>query len=123
MRDRRGRSVLDSSLLESILSEVNPDMVVLEMVGAMMGDGASSMFAFGRVYGSIETVLERFSFRVVDANPGTWKRRTRTPTDKAKAVAHARSVFPHLAHQLKFKKDHDKAEALMMTIYGRDHVE
>lgn len=49
-------------------------IAVLERVHAMPGQGVSSTFQFGRMYGAVEAVLDMTANEIIYVLPGTWKK-------------------------------------------------
>lgn len=94
------------------------DVACVEKVGAMTGQGTSSMFAFGRATGIVEGVLACVSDRLITLRPQQWQ-----PLARVKGGAdiklHARNramvLFPNNAHQFKRVKDSGRADAALIA--------
>jgi hypothetical protein len=86
---------------------------LVEGVHAMPKQGISSAFRFGRATGAIEGVLAALAIPVEFISPAVWKRQAGIGADKDLARAKAIALFPGVA--LPLKRDHDKAEALMLA--------
>lgn len=96
----------------------------LEKVGAMPGQGVTSMFNFGRSFGYIKGVLESFGIPYQEITPQKWKKEFGLTGDKAKSVEVCRHLFPDVNLIPKgCRKPHDgMAEALLMAEYARRHL-
>ena len=94
----------------------------LEKVGAMPGQGVTSMFTFGAGYGFLQGVLTAFGipFQLVPSQ--TWKKAFSLNSDKQTSIEVCRRLFPNvnLYRTERCKKPHDgMAEALLMAEYAR----
>lgn len=93
--------------------------VAIEKVGAMPGQGVTSMFNFGRSYGAIIGVVSTFLIPRHDVPPQVWKRHHGLiGKDKEASRGLAVKLFP--AANLSKKKDHGMAEALLIAKWLRD---
>lgn len=95
----------------------------LEKVGAMPGQGVTSMFTFGRGYGFLRGVLTSCQIPFADVRPAVWQRAVgisviKGETNTVKKNRHkqmAQQLFPDLGG----KMTHAKADALLIAEYGR----
>lgn len=94
-----------------------------ESVFSRPGQGVASSFKFGRAAGAIEAVCERFLFPWSLITPQSWKKHHGLSSNKDESMVLARRLFPEAAAQIKRKKDHGRAEALLIAEYGRVHWE
>lgn len=108
-------------LARIIREEIRPDVAVVEQVGAMPGQGVSSMFAFGKCYGGILAALAAFDIRVEPVPPQTWKRFHRIVKDSGKDASRAlaKNLFPDSAGLFARVKDDGRAEAALIAAWGR----
>ena len=96
-------------------------IAILEKVNAMPNEGVTSSFKFGTNYGMWQGVLTalRIPFKLV--HPRTWQKGLVYKTDgkdsKERSLTVARRLFPDV--DLHRKKDHGKADALLMAYYAR----
>lgn len=100
-------------------------MCCLEKVGAMPGQGVTSMFNFGKAYGYIKGVLEAYGIPYQEIPPQRWKKEFGLNSDKTKSIDVCQRLFPdvNLLATPKCKKPHDgMAEALLMAEYARRHL-
>jgi crossover junction endodeoxyribonuclease RuvC len=94
------------------------DSAFLELVGAMPGQGVSSMFAFGRAVGVVEGVLGALSVPVTKVPPQVWQRAMRVRGGKDGARERAMQQHPALAERFARKKDDGRADAALIAGYG-----
>lgn len=93
-----------------------PDMVVIEDVHSMPGQGVSSTFKFGRSLGAIEGVLGALSYPHTRLTPQRWKMKMGlSAKDKDASRGMARELWPHLASEFARKKDDGRAEAALIA--------
>jgi crossover junction endodeoxyribonuclease RuvC len=95
-------------------------MAAIELVGAMPGQGVSSMFKFGQVYGAALATLASLQIPYQTITPPVWKRAYRlVGCEKDESRARALELFPSCVEHLKRKKDHGRADALLLAEYLR----
>ena len=96
---------------------------VLEHVGAMPGQGVTSMFSFGENFGYLKGLLEAFEIPYELVRPQRWKKEYGI-SGKNQSVEVCKRLFPgvSLRRTERCKKDHDgMAEALLMAEFARRH--
>lgn len=94
----------------------------LERVGAMPGQGVTSMFKFGENFGFIQGLLVAYNISYELVTPKKWKKEFQITSDKNSSIAVCKRLFPdvNLRKTERCKKDHDgMAEALLMAEYAR----
>ena len=97
-------------------------VAAVEKVGAMKGQGVTSMFSFGKNAGFIEGVLTALGIPYQLIPPKKWKGEFGLNSDKAASVAVCKRLFPDvdLRPTSRCRKDSDgMAEALLMAEYAR----
>jgi crossover junction endodeoxyribonuclease RuvC len=92
------------------------DRAVIERVGAMPGQGVSSMFAFGRHVGMVEGVLAGLSIPVSYVLPQAWRRQCRVPDGKDGSRLKASQLWPAHAATFQRGKDDGRAEACLIGL-------
>lgn len=93
----------------------------LEHVGAMPGQGVTSMFNFGQNFGYIRGLLEAFQVPYELVRPQKWKKEFGI-SDKNSSVECCKRLFPgvSLRRTERCRKDDDgMAEALLMALYAK----
>ena len=99
-------------------------MACVEKVGAMPGQGVTSMFSFGKNAGYIEGVLEAIGIPYQLVSPQKWKKEYSLGSDKKQSIEVCKRLFPDVSLRRtdKCRKDDDgMAEALLMAEYARRH--
>lgn len=94
----------------------------LERVGAMPGQGVTSMFNFGQNFGYIQGLLTACEIPYEVVRPQTWKKEFGVTKDKNTSVEVCRRLFPgvSLLRTERCTKAHDGiAEAVLMCEYAR----
>ena len=114
---------LDFANLGRILRDAQqhgPCTALVERVGSMPGQGLSSTFKFGMAYGGVIAALATLEIPHDLVTPPTWKRGFRlVGEDKEASRQRALELFPQLAGELKLKKHHGRAEALLLAEFLR----
>ena len=98
-----------------------PKTLVIEKVGAMPGQGVSSMFTFGCAFGVCLGVAGGAGVPIVLVTPNAWKKHFRLigkPKDAARELAIR--LFPRMSHNLNLKKHGGRADALLLGKYAFD---
>ena len=113
----------DTGFVEAVRSLAgNGAKVVVEKVGAMPGQGVTSMFNFGKSAGFIEGALRACGVSYQLVTPQTWKKEYALNNSKQKSIDVCKRLFPNvnLRRTERCTKDHDgMAEALLMAEYAR----
>ena len=91
-------------------------MVVLERVASMPGQGVASMLSLGDTVGCIRGVVAARGYPVQWVTPQSWKKHYGLPADKELARARAIELYPEA--DLARKRDHGRAEAILIARYG-----
>jgi len=98
-------------------------VAVIEKVHSMPKQGVASSFKFGQNFGQwigrLETLRIRFDF----VTPQKWQKEifdSMAKGDrKSMSLDRARRLFPEMAEYLKRKKDHSRADAILIAEYCR----
>jgi len=100
-----------------MLCDWQPTIAIVERVSAMPGNGAASMFKFGRAYGAILSALACAGIRTELTTPTQWKKHFNLPgKDKEKSRELVSRLFPTVKG-IERVKDHGRCEALLMAQY------
>lgn len=91
---------------------------VVELVGAMPGQGVTSMFAFGEALGIVRGVLAGMKVPTELVTPAKWKRDLKLNPGKDGARALAANLWPDKADLFKRVKDDGRAEAALIAHWG-----
>ncbi|WP_194303952.1 hypothetical protein [Chthonobacter albigriseus] len=109
---------IDAANLAAIVRRLSPERSILEAVNAMPGQGVSSMFRFGQSLGTVAGVLGACSVPVQWVTPAKWKREAGIGADKEVGRQRAIETWPAHATTFARKKDHGRAEAALMALWG-----
>ncbi|MBZ0171139.1 MAG: hypothetical protein K8E66_02045 [Phycisphaerales bacterium] len=110
--------VLNGAGLAEYLRDNLVDHTVVERVHSFPGGGVAGMFRFGTAFGQILGVVQALGIPYELAEPAKWKRDMRLPGGAGKGEAsrlRALELFPRLAGELARKRDHNRAEALLLA--------
>ena len=121
-----GVTVFDEEKFVEILGAVwngkGNAICCLEHVGAMPGQGVTSMFSFGENFGFIQGVLKANGIPYELVRPQKWKKEFSITKDQNTSIEVCKRLFPNvsLRRTSKCTTDHDGlAEALLMAEYAR----
>lgn len=121
MIEHKDKHIMAMAFKSRLMGFVEPGQdaqICVEQVFSMPGQGVASTFAFGRAVGAINAVCELSRFPVHFVLPRVWKKHFHLTADKNEALDLARFLFPR--HSLKYKKDINRAEALLLAYYLKD---
>ena len=113
----RVKRELDPAGLVLLLRPIAADIrvAVVETVASRPGQGVASVFSLGHSLGVIHGVLSALGIPTTTTTPAKWKRQMGlTGTDKEVSRALASRLFP--AADLRRKRDHNLAEALLLAV-------
>jgi len=110
---------VDVAAIRNFVDRHAPIRALIERAQAMPKQGASSGFKYGRAVGAIEATIALCSIPVEIVEPTAWKRFWKLPgKDKEGARQKALQLFPTAHAALARKKDHGRAEASLIALYG-----
>jgi hypothetical protein len=108
-------------LLADLILDYSPSVAWIERVGAMPGNGAVSMFNFGRSYGDVRGAIGTLRIPLNYVTPQVWKRHFKlSGASKDQSRMLAIQLFPSVADKFKLKKHDGRAEAALIALYGYD---
>ncbi len=117
----RNREIDGSRVAEWLASQIcGPiELAVLEQVGAMPGNGVSSMFRFGEGYGLIQGILCTRHIRLIKPRPAVWKAQLGVTSDKGTSIEMAKRLSNVKFHNyFALKKNDGRAEAFLLAVFG-----
>jgi crossover junction endodeoxyribonuclease RuvC len=110
---------VDAIALRDWLTSHKPQHAYIERAQAMPRQGASSGFKYGRATGAIEAVLACCEIPVTIAEPSAWKKFHKLRGgDKEGGRQLALQLFPAAHSMLARRKDHGRADAILLALYG-----
>jgi crossover junction endodeoxyribonuclease RuvC len=104
------------------LREHRPDHAFVEYAAAQPGQGVTSMFKFGVSYGAVKMALSACDIPFSIVTPAKWKPAVgiQTGADKEASRLRALQLFPDQAMHLGLKKNHAKADAMLLAYFGAE---
>ena len=114
------RHEINGPALCAWLREQHPDHAFIEYAAARPGQGVTSMFKFGTTYGAIKMALSACGVAYTIVTPAKWKSAVgiQTGADKEQSRLRALQLFPDQAASLARKKDHARADAMLLAYFG-----
>ena len=117
-RGAKIKAEISPQMLAAIIRARSPSTAILEKVGAMPGQGVSSMFQFGRGVGMYEGVLAALQVPVTYVTPQAWQKAVGAREGKDAGRARAAELYPAYAQMFARKKDDGRADAALMAYWG-----
>lgn len=109
---------VDAGGLASAIQILAPDRAYVEKVGAMPGQGVSSMFSFGYSAGLIEGILATLRIPYEYMTPQAWQQLARVAGGKDGSRQKASRLFPCDANLFVRKKDNGRSDAVCIAYAG-----
>jgi crossover junction endodeoxyribonuclease RuvC len=110
---------VDAIAVRDWIARHRPDLALIERAQALPKQGSSSGFKYGRATGALETAIILCAVPIEIVEPTAWKKHFRLPgKDKEAARQRALELFPAAHALLARKKDHGRAEAALIALYG-----
>lgn len=115
------KKVINFAAVAGFLKEWEPDLVVIEKVSAMPGQGVVSMFSFGYGYGGLVGVVETMGMPYELVRPQVWQKTTIAGIDKKLGKARSVVYCQHYYPEAEITKD-GIADAVCMAIVAKDRL-
>ena len=113
--------LLKSALQDAISKTGDSCEIVIESVHSMPGQGLVSTSRFMRAAGCIEAVASLLLYPTHFVTPQCWKKHYGLiKTTKAASLSRARKIWP--TAPLNLVKHHGRADALLLSLYGRESL-
>lgn len=115
----KAKQRIDVLALRTWIQQHRSDHAVIERGQAMPRQGASSGFKYGRAVGSLEAVVVLCKIAMTIVEPSIWKRlHGLRGGHKELSRQRALQLFPSAHSLLARKRDHGRAEAALIALYG-----
>jgi len=114
-RGQKLKKEISPQMMSAIIRARDPKIAILELVGAMPGQGVSSMFQFGRGVGMYEGALAALQIPVTYISPVGWQKAVNARSGKDGNRQRAAEIYPAYAHLFSRKKDDGRADAALMA--------
>jgi hypothetical protein len=111
---------VDAVTLADRISQMRPDMAVIENVHSMPKQGVASSFKFGRSFGVALGVISALNIPHHFVSPQKWKKHFGLTSDKELSRALALRMWPEKATDFRLKRHADRAEASLLARYGAE---
>lgn len=118
MRSGKKKNEVSPQLLSDAIAAGHPAMAFVERVGAMPGQGVTSVFSFGRSMGVVEGVLAAFDIPTTIVPPQVWQKGVNLRGGKDGSRERAMQLFPRQASLFARKKDDGRSDASLIAYYG-----
>ena len=119
IRNKKKKREVNAQLVANVFRCVEGDVTAtLERVGAMPGQGTTSMFSFGRSTGILEGVLAGLQIPMTIVTPQAWQKGVSMRSGDDASRQRAVELFPSYAGLFARKKDHGRADAACMAWYA-----
>ena len=110
---------VDVAAIRNFIEEHKPAHALIERAGAMPKQGVSSTFKYGRACGAIEATVALASVPLTIVEPAVWKGSFHLRgKDKESARQRALQLFPAAHAAFTRRKDHGRAEASLIALFG-----
>lgn len=113
-RGKTDKAEVDGHSLARLVSEMAPDIGIVELVGGMTGQSASAAFNFGRSAGAPEYIMQALGVRTERVAPIRWKKALNIKPGKDDSRHAAMKLWPAHAASFARKKDDGRAEAALI---------
>ena len=100
------------------LTKLPGGSIIIESVASRPGQGVSSVFAFGKVYGILLGVSAATFVPLDTVTPAVWKKAMGVTASKDGSRAKASSLLPQWSHYWRRVKDDGRSEASLLAIYA-----
>ena len=108
----------------SWITQHGPQHALIERAQVMPKQGASSGFKYGRAVGAIEAVITCCAIPLTIIEPASWKKfHQLRGGEKEAGRQRALQLFPAGHDLLARKKDHGRAEAALIALFGIQRVQ
>lgn len=99
-------------------------VVILEKIHSMPGQGVRSMFSMGEGFGMWKGIIAGLNLSMELITPQKWKKAMMDGMGKEKDASRQRAIqlFPQCSENLKLKKHHGRADALLIAEWGRRNL-
>ena len=114
-RSAKLKNEISPQMIAPIINARKPGVAIIEKVGAMPGQGSSSMFQFGRGVGMMEGIVAALQIPIEYVTPQAWQKAVGARDGKDGNRQRAAELFPAYAHLFARKKDDGRADAALMA--------
>ena len=116
-RNGKTKREVAAALVASSVAGRKIEFSVIERVGAMPGQGVTSVFSFGKSAGIVEGVLAAYEIPTHLATPQSWQKMFGVRAGKDGSRDCAMRTFPAYTDYFKRKKDDGRSDAALIALY------
>jgi crossover junction endodeoxyribonuclease RuvC len=110
---------IDATALAHLIRAHTPyAFAIVEQVASRPKQGVASMFRFGSSCGTIDGVIGALEIPVRRVTPTKWKKAMGLNGEAEASRARAIETWPASADLFARKRDHNRAEAALLALYG-----
>ena len=109
---------IDVISVQQFLLNHGPQHCIFERARSMPRQGVASTFRYGVATGMLFATVMLCAIPVISIDPGEWKRKMRLGRDKQLSRQRALEVLPSGHEYFKRRRDHNRAEAALLALYG-----
>jgi Holliday junction resolvasome RuvABC endonuclease subunit len=118
-RNGKERNEPATNAIAEIIAEVHPILVCSEQLHNFgFHPNPDDLMKMGRWRGQIEGIVAASKVGFEHPTPSVWKGKMGLTAEKELSRLRANKLFPGCASIWKYKKDHDRAEAALIALYG-----
>jgi crossover junction endodeoxyribonuclease RuvC len=119
-KKRRRVDAVELGLVLDKYTRGRPVSAYIEQVGAMPGQGVTSMFSFGRAVGVVEGEFGYAGVTPIEVPPRVWQKAVGLDPKAGKGIARQRAaaLYPEHASAFARIKDDGRADAALVLHYG-----
>jgi hypothetical protein len=112
------RRIDAANLADLIRAHAPYTFAMVELVNSRPKQGVASTFRFGASYGAMFGVIVALAIPVRHVSPSKWKKALGLNSDAETSRARAIETWPTRADLFALKRDHNRAEATLLGLYG-----
>lgn len=123
LRNGKKKREIDFHSLARMMDEMAREKgtrIIIEGVGAMPGQGVSSVFAFGKSFGVLIGVAASTFCPIDFVSPAKWKRDMGVTASKDGSRARASMLFPRHSERWARAKDDGRAESVLIATWAAE---
>ena len=109
---------LDIHALYKIYQEAEAEKVYIEKTVAMPKISGKAAYSMGKAEGALISLCVALALPYTLVRPAEWKKAMSCPAEKDISRQRASQLLPLSAHNWDRKKDHGRAEAALIALYG-----
>lgn len=117
-RNKKTKREVAAAMVYEALVGKDIQFAFLERVGAMPGQGVTSMLSLGRSVGVIEGVVAAMGIPLTLVIPQRWQKDMLVRGGKDGSRERAMQLFPMQSELFKRKKDDGRADAALIAMWG-----